>query len=105
MSESDVKIARLEEQVKTIFSKMETIEETVKCIPEISTQVQLIAQNIESVNKSCGLLSQDLDKRVESLEKKPSDAWDKVIATVITVVTSALVGGAMYAIANGGYFG
>lgn len=102
MSEDqEVKIARLEEQSKTMFSRVASIEEAVKVIPEMNTQLQLIARELCSTVKDLSETVDKQDKKIEALEKKPSDYWDKVITTIISTAVAAIVSSFMYMIMNG----
>ena len=100
--DQEIKIARLEEQMKTLFSRLSTIESTVKVIPEMITQLQLISHDLCNIVKE---LAEQLDKQeqqIEEIEKKPSNYWDKVIMTIISTTVAALVSSAMIMITNGG---
>lgn len=99
--DQEVKIVRLEEQSKTMFTRLAKIEDTVKVIPEMNTQLQLISHDLCNIVKDLAEQIDKQDQKINEIEKKPANYWDKVIMTIISTAVAAIVSSAMYTIMNG----
>lgn len=73
---------------KSAHHRLDTLEGDIREIRELTIAVKEIAMetkaNREDVN--------NMSKRLESLEKKPANNWDKIVTTAIGTVVGAIVG-------------
>lgn len=109
--EHDEFVKRIEETNKRQNKRIDILEESVKDINRLATSIEKIATSqqymIEEQKKQGEIISKTQEK-IDKIEKEPmKDALDtskairkKVIETVITVVVTALVVGAIAIIAT-----
>lgn len=76
---------------KSAHHRMDKMENDIGEIKELTIAVKEIAMetkaNREDVNK--------INKRLENIERKPANNWDKVVTTSIGTIVGAIVGGAI----------
>ena len=89
------KVTSLEGSMKTIFNRVEAVEEKVKSVEnkqdimhEMNTNIKLIAQNQENQGKDIT----DLKCDVKDLKEKPGKRWDALTAVIIAAMATGLVG-------------
>lgn len=74
---------------KSAHHRIDKLEEDVGEIKELTIAVKEIAMetkaNREDVNK--------MNERLENIEKKPANNWDKIVTTSIGTITGAIAGG------------
>lgn len=109
--EHDEFVKRMEEKTERHEKRIDSLEETVKDIGRLATSIEKIATNQDYMIKEQNRQGELLNKaqaKIESLEKEPlvatkesvDNAKKKVIETIITVVVTALVVGAIAIIAT-----
>lgn len=109
--EHDEFVKRMEEKTERHEKRIDSLEETVKDIGRLATSIEKIATNQDYMIKEQNRQGELLNKaqaKIESLEKEPlvatkesvDNAKKKAIETIITVVVTALVVGAIAIIAT-----
>ena len=74
------------ERDKERLNKLEKLtEEVSKCSIRLSEMVENDRKDIE-----------DHERRIDAIEHKPSDMWDKIISGIIAAVVAFLVGGILH---------
>lgn len=93
------RLAKVEQKVNNQCEKCEyvskdmnkKITDTQELLQEMKTlniTVTRLTEQLKSNNKEV----EGLKKNIETLTQKPSNYWDKVVTTIISVVTSGIVG-------------
>lgn len=67
------------------IKKLETEHEVLH---QLATYIAVMTEKMESMTKSVNSLAE----KVEKIENKPADRWDKVITSIIGAVVGAFVG-------------
>ena len=78
--------ARIEDENKRQNKRIELLEESMKQIYTLNTYVQKIAAAMESLTKAVG----QQNERLEAIEKKPAQNWDKLLWALGGVLISAI---------------
>lgn len=79
---------RLEEQNKRQDKRIELLEESVRDMGVLTTSVEKLATNIESMVKE----QEKQGKRLEVLEGRDGEMWRKVIGYIATAIVGIIVG-------------
>lgn len=76
------------QSVKSAHHRIDKMEDDIGEIKELTIAVKEIAMetkaNREDVNK--------MNERLENIEKKPANNWDKIVTTSIGTIVGAIVG-------------
>lgn len=76
------------QSVKSAHHRLDKLENDIGEIKELTIAVKEIAMetkaNREDVNK--------MNERLENIEKKPANNWDKIVTTSIGTIVGAIVG-------------
>ena len=67
------------------IKKLETEHEVLH---QLATSIAVMAEKMDSMSKSVNTLAD----RVEEIENKPAERWDKVITTIIGALVGGFVG-------------
>lgn len=87
-AEHDEYVKRMEGEHKRFNKRLEDVENTNNQALKIAVSVEKLATNMEHMAKE----QESQGKRLERLEKAPSDKWNKLTQAIITAVASGLVG-------------
>lgn len=79
---------RLEEQNKRQDKRIELLEESVRDMGVLTTSVEKLATNIESMVKE----QEKQGKRLEVLEGRDGEMWRKVVGYIATAIVGIIVG-------------
>lgn len=74
------RLARVEESAKQAHKRIDTLENKVENIYELTTSVKELAIETKAMREDFN----KMDERVKSIEEKPAKNWDKVISLIIT---------------------
>lgn len=81
-------LVEAEQSSKSAHHRIDKLESDIGEIKELTVAVKEIAMetkaNREDVNK--------INKRLENIEQKPAQNWDKVVTTIIGTVVGAIAG-------------
>lgn len=91
----EAEITGLNKDVKSLEYRMDKIEDLADSVHEIAISVQLMAQNQDNILKEINSTSEKIDnqdRRITSIEDKPSEDWNAIKRAVITALTGGLVG-------------
>ena len=78
--ELDLARARIEEQVKSIFKRLDEQKQMIESIHKLATSVELLASAQKSTEKKVDCLT----KEVEEIKYKPAKRWDLIVTAIIT---------------------
>ena len=84
----EAKCARVEDENKRKNERLKKLEEVVEKISEIAASVQLLAQNMDTMNKELARQGDGLKK----LEEEPAEKWKKLTWLIITGIGGAIIG-------------
>ena len=76
------------EKIDVANHRIDDLEEETKSNRELIIAVKEIATEMKHIKED----QADMNKRLKSIEDKPSKNWDKVITTIIGTVVGAVVG-------------
>lgn len=79
---------RLEEENKRQDRRIELLEQSVEKMSALTTSVEKLATNMESMLKE----QEKQGKRLETLEGRDGEMWRKVVSYVITAAISIVLG-------------
>lgn len=79
---------RLEEENKRQDKRIELLEESVRDMGALTTSVEKLATNIESMVKE----QEKQGKRLEILEGRDGEMWRKVVGYIATAIVGIIVG-------------
>ena len=89
------RITILEESKKSTDRRLDLLEENQKLLFEMNANIRLIAQQNKNQNKEIKTLQSDIDqvnKKVDRLEKKPLISLEKKVNNLKWFVISTLIG-------------
>lgn len=75
------KIAHLEESVKLMHKRLDSIESLAKSVYELAASIKTIKCDIT-----------DMSGRLKVIEEKPAKRWDLIITGTLTAVVGGVVG-------------
>lgn len=79
--------ARIEEQIKSIFKRLDEQKQMIESIHKLATSVELLASAQKSTEKKVDALTHE----VEEIKYKPAKRWDLVITALISAVMAFLL--------------
>lgn len=79
---------RIEEENKRQDKRIELLEESVRDMGALTTSVEKLATNIESMVKE----QEKQGKRLEILEGRDGEMWRKVVGYIATAIVGIIVG-------------
>ena len=80
--------AAAEEQHKTLFRRVEKLEEEQKTMQAFAVSLEKLANAVGSTEKKVDGLCKD----VEAIKSKPGKRWEAMVMDVLKVVVGGLVG-------------
>ena len=79
--DATTKIAHLEESVKLMHKRLDSIESLAKSVYELAASIKTIKCDIT-----------DMSVRLRVIEEKPAKRWDLIITGTLTTAAGAIVG-------------
>lgn len=80
LTEAEAKAARNEGRIKKLEGEHEALN-------KLATSVALMAQRQDDLNRSV----ETLTEKVDHIEGKPAERWDKLISTIIGALAGAFI--------------
>lgn len=80
--------AAAEEQHKTLFRRVEKLEEEQKTMQAFAVSLEKLANAVGSTEKKVDVLCKD----VEAIKAKPGKRWDALAMDVLKIVVGGVVG-------------
>lgn len=89
MNESnEARLARLEENEKTLFHRIDEQREELKNLTRLTVAVEKIAVKTDQIGEKVS----GIETRLDSVEKAPGRKWEKVKETVLTSIVTGVIG-------------
>lgn len=85
--EQAVAQSRIEEQIRSIFKRLDAQDKMLESIHKLATSVELLASAQKATEKKVD----GLTKEVEEIKYKPAKRWDLVVTALITGVMAFLL--------------
>ena len=79
--------SRIEEQIRSIFKRLDAQDKMLESIHKLATSVELLASAQKATEKKVD----GLTREVEEIKYKPAKRWDLVITALITGVMAFLL--------------
>ena len=89
MSESyEARFARLEENEKTLFHRLDEQREELKNLTRLTVAVEKIAVKTDQIGEKVS----GIETRLDSVEKAPAKKWEKFKQSVLTSIVTGVIG-------------
>ena len=88
MMEFEHRLTEVEERSKSNKHRLDEVEKRQDKFDELVSAVNVLAVREQQVETTVNEIKAD----VKSLTQKPAENWDKAMATIVTVIISAVVG-------------
>lgn len=88
MDEMGARIARIEEQIKELGRRMETLEKLTESVHSLTLTVRDLVNQQAQTEQDVETLSSD----VKEIKEKPAKRWDAIIAALIAGLVGAGIG-------------
>jgi archaellum component FlaC len=88
MDEMGARIARIEEQIKELGRRMETLEKLTESVHSLTLTVRDLVNQQAQTEQDVETLSSD----VKDMKEKPAKRWDAIVAALIAGVVGAGIG-------------
>lgn len=88
-TEVAVKLENHEQQIRSLKHRMDEAEERGKILQDLAMSTQKLAIGMDSMNEK----QDNMNSRLEEIEKKPAQHWNSMTQTIITTLVSAMAGG------------
>ena len=88
MDEMGARIARIEEQIKELGRRMETLEKLTESVHSLTLTVRDLVNQQAQTEQDVETLSSD----VKDMKEKPAKRWDAIVAALIAGVVGAGLG-------------
>jgi len=86
--ETGAAIARMEEQIKELSRRMETLEKLTESVHALTLTVRDLVNQQAATEQDVESLSND----VKDIKDKPAKRWDAIIAALIAALVGAGIG-------------
>lgn len=99
--EVSVKLAAHESDIEHLKKQMETLNKMADEIHVMATNISTLTMELKHTNEhilSNDKLIEKTDIRIDELESRPSKRWNLLMTTIISVLTSTVVGAIVGAI-------
>lgn len=90
-----VKLAEVEHRAKSNTRRIDKLEQSTEALNSLATSVELLVAEQRHQTEAMLDIKSDvakLDKKVETLERKPGKRWDGIVDKAVTALIAALVG-------------
>ena len=88
MDEMGARIARIEEQIKELGRRMETLEKLTESVHSLTLTVRDLVNQQAQTEQDVETLSSD----VKEIKEKPAKRWDAIVAALIAGLVGAGIG-------------
>ena len=88
-TEVAVKLENHEQQIRSLKHRMDEAEKRGKILQDLAMSTQKLAIGMDSMNEK----QDNMNSRLEEIEKKPAQHWNSMTQTIITTLVSAMAGG------------
>ena len=88
MDEMGARIARIEEQIKELGRRMETLEKLTESVHSLTLTVRDLVNQQAQTEQDVETLSSD----VKEIKEKPAKRWDAIVAALIAGLVGAGLG-------------
>ena len=89
----EVEIARTlenhDQHIKSLERRMNNQEEKMNVLTDLTLSVQKLALGMDTMAEK----QDDMNARLQEIEKKPAQNWNTMTRTIFTTVVSAIAGG------------
>jgi len=95
MEDLTAKIAVHDQQIKSLEARMKTVEDMRQGINELRVLIERQGSNIDRLTEIVGDIGERQkghESRLDAIEQKPAEKWERVAGQVISLVTAAIVG-------------
>lgn len=82
------KLARMDEQIKTLFKQQAEIKELTETVQKLAIALEKQGVALQSTEKKVDAVKGDVDE----IKSKPAKRWDAIIAALITGVVCYVLG-------------
>lgn len=82
------KLARMDEQIKTLFKQQAEIKELTETVQKLAIALEKQGVALQSTEKKVDAVKGDVD----DIKSKPAKRWDAIIAALITGVVCYVLG-------------
>ena len=103
MTDLETKVIEHEEQIKTLFNNQARLERVVDKIDKLAISIEKMAVVQTDLVEEQKSLKKDVDKIKEQPAKDAHDIKIKVILSIITTITGAILGALLALIIKGGF--
>lgn len=83
----DERVVRQDEQIKTVFKKVDEIGDMVESVHKLATSMEILTREQQSTQKKIDNLTHE----VEEIKEKPGKRWDTVVTVALTAIVTAVV--------------
>lgn len=112
-----VEMARQDEQVKTLFRRIDEIQNDVRDVQKLATSVEKLATSIDTMTKGMEKMEIKVDtmyeqmhtpndkilennllsvtKDINEVKKEPGEKWKKLTWDILKIVVGAVIGAAL----------
>lgn len=104
VDEMAVKFAEVEHRSKSNTRRIDKLEQASEALSSLATSVEVLVNEHRHQTQAMLEIKTDvskLDKKVETLERKPAKRWESVTGQIITLLVGALVALALSQIGMG----
>lgn len=88
-TEIAVKLENHDQHIKSLERRMSAAEEQGRTLQDLALSTQKLALGMESMNQK----QDDMNVRLEEIEKAPAQNWNTMTRTIFTTIISAIAGG------------
>ena len=88
ITEFTAQLARLEEQVKAAFKRIDEQKQLTESVHKLALSIERLTSAQQTMDGKLSSLSAD----VEELKEKPRRRWDAIVAAAISAIVGLLVG-------------
>ncbi len=86
--EHEKELASLKSSYKSLHKRVDDIQKNQQILVEMNGNIKVLAEQNKNQNKKIDKIEEDIN----CLKEIPGQRWDKLITTIITVITSGVVG-------------
>lgn len=90
-------LERIHDEDKRQNKRLDALEENGKMLTDLTLSVQKLAIGIESLSTK----QDEMNARLEEIERRPATAWNLVTRTIITTIAGAIAGGIVVILVQG----
>lgn len=98
MEDLTAKVAVHDQQIKSLEARTKKLEDMREGISEIKVAIERQTGNIDRLAEIVGGIGkrqEEHESRLDAIEQKPGEKWDKVAWQVLSIVIAAVVGMAL----------